>query len=308
MDKLQGAAHFSRWAELQHGVFTREQALHSGLGARTVARRVASGQWPEVFPGVYRHAATPETRTLRWMAAVLWGGPGTLLSHRAAAALYGLDGFGAGALEITTPHARARLGDLRVHKLRVLPAKDAGRHHGIPVTRPLRLLFDLAAVVDEDRLEKAVDEVLRRGWVRENLLHWALERMGGRGTPGTASFRRMLARREGTLVRTGSPEEAKFAVLFRKLGLPRPRAQHRVELPNGEERIADFAWVEQAVWVEVDGFGHHASRREWARDQARSNALVALGWRVIRFTSEDRRAPQRVRALLWPLLTGRRSA
>ena len=49
----------------------------------------------------------------------------------------------------------------------------------------------------------------------------------------------------------------------------------------------DFAWPEQRLVVETDGFAFHADRRSYREDRRRNNALVLAGWRVLRFSWED---------------------
>lgn len=39
--------------------------------------------------------------------------------------------------------------------------------------------------------------------------------------------------------------------------------------------------------VELDGFEHHATRRGFAEDRRRDRELVALGYRVLRFTYDE---------------------
>jgi len=50
--------------------------------------------------------------------------------------------------------------------------------------------------------------------------------------------------------------------------------------------VADFVCFEARMIVEVDG-ATHSTNEEIARDAARSAALVALGFDVLRFTNDD---------------------
>lgn len=48
----------------------------------------------------------------------------------------------------------------------------------------------------------------------------------------------------------------------------------------------DFAWPEQKVAVEVDGFGFgHQAQQRLAHNHEKQNAAVLMGWRVLRYTS-----------------------
>lgn len=50
----------------------------------------------------------------------------------------------------------------------------------------------------------------------------------------------------------------------------------------------DFAWPEQRVAVEIDGFGYgHQAQKGMAEDNEKANAAVEQGWRVLRFNSRQ---------------------
>jgi hypothetical protein len=79
-------------AAAQHGVLTRAQALGCGAKARTIDRRVTSGEWEFIYRGVYRLAGSPQTwRQSLLLACLVWG-HGAYVSHRAGAALLNLLG------------------------------------------------------------------------------------------------------------------------------------------------------------------------------------------------------------------------
>jgi hypothetical protein len=56
----------------QAGVITRAQALACGISADTTLRRVRSGAWHELHPGVYLVGGHPLTDEARVRAASLW--------------------------------------------------------------------------------------------------------------------------------------------------------------------------------------------------------------------------------------------
>ncbi|HWS46515.1 MAG TPA: DUF559 domain-containing protein, partial [Acidimicrobiia bacterium] len=64
--------------------------------------------------------------------------------------------------------------------------------------------------------------------------------------------------------------------------LPRPEAQ----LGIGRYRV-DFAWAEQRLVCECDGFHVHGNRVQWKRDRRRVAAIEAYGWRVLHVTWDD---------------------
>ena len=78
------------------------------------------------------------TRRGFWMAAVLACGPGAVLSHRAAAALWGIRGGDEDRSH--RPTGRRPRPGIRLHWAN-LPADEVTVHHGIPVTTIARTLL-----------------------------------------------------------------------------------------------------------------------------------------------------------------------
>jgi predicted transcriptional regulator of viral defense system len=97
-------------AAAQHGHITSEQCRSCGLSSSAVRRLVTRRAWERVAPGVYRIVGAPPTWHGRALAAVLAAGPESLASHRTAAHLWGLEGFGPpGRIEVTVRrHSRPR--------------------------------------------------------------------------------------------------------------------------------------------------------------------------------------------------------
>ena len=49
----------------------------------------------------------------------------------------------------------------------------------------------------------------------------------------------------------------------------------------------DMGWEDAMIAAEYDGDHHRTNRRQFNRDIARSEALTAMGWILVRVTSED---------------------
>ncbi|HSK59276.1 MAG TPA: hypothetical protein VK935_09515 [Actinomycetospora sp.] len=83
------------------GVAVKQAALHEqirhadlvefGVLSSTSARRVQDGPWDRSAFGVVSLIGPPQTTVQRLAAAVLYGGPGAVLSGAAAARLHGLE-------------------------------------------------------------------------------------------------------------------------------------------------------------------------------------------------------------------------
>ena len=96
------------------------------------------------------------------MAAVLALGPGAVLSHRSAAALWQLRPSASATTDVTVAAAGRRSRKLiRVHCTTHLPDDDVDTFDAIPVTSVARTLIDFAAVAYQETLIKAIEG--RRG-------------------------------------------------------------------------------------------------------------------------------------------------
>jgi predicted transcriptional regulator of viral defense system len=74
----------------QFGVVARAQLRELGLTESAIARRVDAGRLHRVRRGVYAVGHPVLGQHARWLAAVLSCGPGAVLSHASAGALWGL--------------------------------------------------------------------------------------------------------------------------------------------------------------------------------------------------------------------------
>jgi very-short-patch-repair endonuclease len=210
------------------------------------------------------------------MAAVLACGDGAVLSHRSAAALWGIGPEGNGTIEISraTGH-RAQRNGIRLHRRRQLEPDEIGARLGIPLTAPVRTLVDLAGIVGTVSLERAVNEADRLGLVDPESLRESLE--SHRGQRGVGKLRALLDRHTFRL--TDSELEVRFLAIVGRAGLPLPRTRQRV---NGFR--VDFYWPSLGLIVETDGLRYHRTPAQQARDLIRDQAHTAAGITPLRFT------------------------
>src|SRR4051795_1460219 len=75
-------------AARQCGVVARTQLLAAGVSRRAIDGRIARGLLHPLHRGVFAVGHRRVSRNGWWMAAVLAGGDGAVLSHRSAAALW----------------------------------------------------------------------------------------------------------------------------------------------------------------------------------------------------------------------------
>ena len=162
-------------AEDQWGLLTRQQAAQAGMAPATLARLTRDGSVLErVAHGVYHLAGAPPPDHLELRAAWLQLAPGTLawdrvadqgvVSHRSAAALYGIGHLPADRHEFTIPRRhQTRRADVRLHR-RPLPDGDWLNLRGMLVTRPARTASDLLAEgEDAEAVAHLIADAIRAG-------------------------------------------------------------------------------------------------------------------------------------------------
>jgi very-short-patch-repair endonuclease len=262
-------------AREQHGVVSRSDLLGLGFSAKAIRHRVESGRLRPLWRGVYAVGWTPLTPEGRWMAAVLACGDGAALSHRSAAALWGI-GREDRVIEMTTKRrGKIRRAGIRVHRRPAMPERSIVRCHGIPVTSPVQTLIDLTTVEKIGRVERAVNEADKLDLIDPEALRDALD--GFVGVPGAKALRAMLDRHTFRL--SDSELEVRFRPLASAAGLALPLSKHWV---LGYE--VDFWFPAHRLVVETDGLRYHRTPSQQARAARRDQKHTAAGLRVVRFT------------------------
>lgn len=285
-------------ADQQHGVVARRQLVEAGMGSNAVDNCLRAGRLHGLHPGVCAMGHRVVSREGRWMAAVLACGDGAVLSHRSAAALWGIATF-SGAIEVTTPRDTRSRGAIRRHCALLAP-DEVTVLDSIPVTSVHRTLFDLAGTSSVDRLEAAMREAeYRRLWDRLSLPALLARHPGHRGN---AKLRLCLDRLGRTVGFTRSDLEELFLMVLDRFGLPRPRLNARLQV-GGEWIEVDCLWREERLIAELDGRAAHDTNAAFEIDRDRDRRLQAKGWRVVRVTWRQLHdEPERIVADLRSLL------
>ncbi|MGZ6694915.1 MAG: DUF559 domain-containing protein [Solirubrobacteraceae bacterium] len=215
------------------GVVARARLIADGVSVAAIDSALRRGELRLVHRGVYAVGPGPLRDEGVWLAAVLACGPGAVLSHTAAARLWGMrTPRGDASLHVTLAAGQARPRGVVVHRTRHLSAADVTIERGIRVTTPARTVIDCA---------------------------------------GTLTYQEL-----------------------------RVLADHGVRLDAAAIRRA------QRLVVEVDGGAFHAPKPAREADYERDAALVAAGWRVVRYTYDQVfHEPDAVAARLDALLRGR---
>ncbi|HEU0023772.1 MAG TPA: type IV toxin-antitoxin system AbiEi family antitoxin domain-containing protein [Thermoleophilaceae bacterium] len=261
----------------RHGVVARRELIALGATPEGIDVRREAGRLHVLHRGVYAVGHRAVTRRGGWMAAVLAGGPEAVLSHHAAAALWRIRDPCPGPTDVTVRRQRRSNSSLRFHHVR-LPRDEMTEVDGIPVSTMPRTLFDLATVLDERQLERAINEADYLRLTDPLSLRDLLVRYPRRA--GAARIRAALAARSRGATRTRSDLEELFLSLLDRHGLPRPRVNSHI--PGIGE--VDCAWPAARLVVELDSRSAHATSAAFEADRERDRLLQAAGWRVIRIT------------------------
>lgn len=271
----------------QRGVVSRQQALDSGMLQSSIRSKIRSGRWRRAHRGVYVTFTGPVGRAAQLWAALLYAGPGTVLSHETAAEIDGLVDRPSALIHVTVPgHRRVHpVSGLRVHRSRQL--RDLAFPPGeLPRTWVEDTILDLAdAKSDLDEVCALVTAAFGRHKTSVGIMRTVL-----------AERKRHRWRREiGELI-TAADDGTHSVLEFRydrdverAHGLPRSGHQVPFRKKDGSRGFRDRVYEPYGVIIELDGKQAHPDDRQW-EDKERDNAAAAdtgqslrYGWRHVRW-------------------------
>jgi very-short-patch-repair endonuclease len=237
----------------------------------TISAWVDDGYLHPRYPRVYAvgHSAGPIEADLA--AALLYAGPGAMLSHQTAAWWWELTDRRPKAIHVSTPRRCRSQPGVTVHARRRI---DRDWHNGLTVTTLPQTLLDCAA-------HSPLEDI--RYFLAEADYHWRIDlaevaAIAGRGKAGSRRLRWAVEVHWPELARTDSPAEREFLFLVEAGGLPRPEVNVRI---CGVK--VDAYWPEYGVAVEIDGAQGHSTERQVARDHGRDLTLRGAGITVRRY-------------------------
>ena len=263
-------ARIAALAGRQYGVISRGHLVALGASSRQIQRRVAAGRLHAVHRGVYAVGHRAPRREARWLAAVLAGGEGAVLSYRSAGALWQLIDRERPLPEITVARTREPR-DVLVHRAQ-LPGGHVTVHQRIPVTTPARTLADLAHTLQPRDLTRALREAQFRRLFHLPSMLAVLDHRPSR------QLRELI----DDLIPTQSHLEDRLLTICKRHDLPTPRTQRQI----GATRV-DFLWPDHDLIVETDGWESHSTRSAFQQDRTATNDLQLAGYTLLRFTHAD---------------------
>lgn len=273
-------------AARQEGVVSGRQLSALGVSDGQLERLTRDGHLLPVFHNVFAvgHAAIGPRARIRAAALAC---PGSVISHRSAAALLGFGKAAPAVVDLIPTEERGRKIDgIKPHRVPYPARPEWAYVHGIPCTSPARTIVDLAGIYGDKGLGDAVERA-----ATERLLDLAAIDAILAGRPrrrGAPCLRRVLAAWRPVAATASEATfrslfEAKILPLVAAADLPLPRVNAPVRTA---ERIleVDFLWDRERLILEADGRRHHGVEVAFDRDHRRTRELIAADYRVLRVT------------------------
>jgi hypothetical protein len=302
-------AALARTLDQQLGVMTREQAVAVGLTRHALRHRLRlEGPWQGLLPGVYLAATGSPTLIQQQMAAMLYAGPGSVITGLAAVRRHHIRGPVTEFVDVLIPASRRRRDAdfVRLRRTTRLPTQ-------VWRLGPLRYALPARAVADAVRdltslrdVRAMVADAVQRGHC---MVPDLCTELNAGSSVGSKLFREAL-----TDVADGirSAAEGDLKDLLKKSGLPMPLFNASIYDDNNGTFIArpDAWWPDKGVAVEVDSHEWHLSPHDHTRTLERQRRMAKRGILVLPFTPRDiRTQPAKVLAAIREALeTGRRPA
>jgi hypothetical protein len=243
-----------------------------GIPTAAIARWVDSGYLHQVLPRVYAVGHTAKSVEADLWEAVLYAGPGAMLSHATALWWRGLLDKQPRPIQVTTPRRCQSQPGIRVYGRRTC---ERSLHKGLPTTSVEQALLDFAATAPIERLRYA----LANADYHKVLDIRALQVIAGTGRRGSTKLRNALARHEPKLARTRSPLERLFLPLCERYGVPLPDDVNVMVAGV----LVDAVWWQQRLVVELDGKDNHSSWGQIQRDRSNEMRLRGAGFDALRY-------------------------
>ena len=268
----------ARLGARQFGRITRAQLRTLGVSDTTIHNWTRAGYLHPRLRGVYAVGHPGRSTAGDLFEAVLFAGPGAMLSHKTAAWWLELIERPSPLIHVSTPRHRSAPRGIMIHGRRTLARVD---HKGIPVTTPEQTVFDLAATC-------ADEPVLVRVALAE-LDFWgaydphALLALCRQGLPGSARLRHAIAHFDPRFAMTRSRFERNWLVYCERTGTPKPDAVN--VFVHGIR--SDNVYYDAKLIIELDGVGNHHSPPQIRRDRRNDRTLRGHGWLVIRYAWPD---------------------
>lgn len=176
-----------RVADLQWVCLSRRQLRGLGVSEARIARWVRDGYLRKVLPHVYALGHIAASAEADLVAAILYAGPGAMLSHATAPWWHGLLAQQPSTIQISTPRKCRSLPGIMVYARRKLELEHRRR---LPTTPVSQALLDFAASASVERVVRA----LAQADFQRVLDVAPLRAFSGNGRPGSRTLKQAIRR------------------------------------------------------------------------------------------------------------------
>ncbi len=274
-----------RLARPQLGLVTVGQAASAGIDKWALARRRTAGALAPVFAEVLRLTTAPATPEQRILAAAL-AIPGSVIAATSSAAVHQLPvhaGVDHPIVSVLTGRSARTVGITVVRQSIDLPH---GRWLSARLATPAAALLMLPRFVDDDVVERCLDDALVRRLVTVGSIARLVERLPPTAVSGRRHLLELLAERSSGIGHRSALEQkvARWLAMDQLTGW---QGNLQVPVGNGRTVEVDFAWPADRVGLEVSPFFTHGSKAAQQRDVDRRRLLAANGWRIVEASDPD---------------------
>jgi len=277
--------------ERQDSVISRKQALACGFTDPAIHDRIKrGGPWQRLLPGTYLALTGPVSADQRDLAALLYAGPVSVITGRAALRGLGITSKQPATVDVLIPddHVRQSKGFAVVRRTVRMPelwVAEGERRYALAA----RAVGDAARVAGSLAEARAI--VAGAVQKRRCSVDLLIAELAAGPRNGSRLFRIALSEvADGVL----SVAEADLRELILRAGLPRPVFNAPVRREDGSViAVVDAWWAEARVAGEVDSREWHLSPADWERTMRRHNELARCGVQVLHFSPRQIRAEPR---------------
>lgn len=274
-----------RTAQRQHGFVSRAQCLDAGLSKTQIHTRLANRRWIRYLPGVFLLPGVKVTNEGRLMAAQLWAGKNSLLSHSSAAWLHRIDETPPTRPELYVQSGKKCPG---VRCYRWDPGESLGvaRRNGLAFTKVERTLLDISRRSDPRRVGRSMDSSLRQGLTTLDRLNAEAIQQARQGRLGCKVFRELLRGRDHRDAAVRSEFETRTLRTLKRIRTAHVIPNHHV-VTTGSSFYLDFAFPQVKLGIECQSVKWHLGDEALKRDSARFRKLALAGWVILPFCWDD---------------------
>jgi len=272
MTKHRSKERIAEVAGKQAGQIAYSQLKWLGISPSTIDGWKRDGYLVTSLPCVFSvgHRA-PSWEASLW-SAVLYAGPGAMLSHGTAARWLGLIDFAPSVSHVTTPRQKRSLGGIQLHVRRT--ELERHFHKGIPTTSIPVTMVNLAATMDSRAVHRALGQLDFQKLLDIDSLLAACRH----GRQGAAALREAIDEYDPRRKYANGRLEENFYSLCKARGLPLPLLNVYVH-----DIKCDAYWPQEGLVTELDSELAHSSPAQRRRDRRNDMILRRYGLTVHRY-------------------------